>query len=151
MAGYEPLHRHKRWTIARCCTVLYQCHLRAYRRHLWKTPVPRILCLFWSTRLASEVTRSHSPWVLRVGGTWRTEPTDKRYELENSHNKSGSSLTAKGTIMESSERQYILFETCIIERAVRWRTFWPVTSTEINVRWYYLTTDVFLQCCIVPQ
>ena len=65
-ADYEPLRRHKRSTVSRCCTVLYHCQLQAYR-HLWQTLVRRILYLFWCTRLASEVTRSHSPWLLRVG------------------------------------------------------------------------------------
>jgi len=35
------------------------------------------------------------------GETWRTETTDSKYRMEkNSRNKSGSSLTAKGVIME---------------------------------------------------
>ena len=53
----------------------------------------------WGHQVSLSVTAS-------CGDMWRTETTDRNYGLEkNLRNESGSSLTAKGAIRKSSQRQ----------------------------------------------
>jgi hypothetical protein len=74
------------WTLPFLSVLINHLHTHS---HCGQTPLPRISYLFWSIRLACDVTRSHTPWPLPEGAhkglRWLARIADKRRTLAANH------------------------------------------------------------------